>query len=132
MRRPVASAKPKSSVVSVVDLKTGRQKFHILNRSIVTEEDRQTGETRHEIVDRFTSSSDMDNIWELAKKRYRKAVRDFRETIDNILKEAYTDIPVYRDCDISDIMAVIRCQMGDDLKTLAHSIHSFIEERKNS
>jgi len=128
MKRPVASAKPNSSVVLISDCRTWRRKYHVFNKPFVVYEDRDTGETKTRIVNR-TTGGEMLNVWDLARKQYRRAIRIFRENIDGILSKRYSDKVVYRDCDISDILAIITQKGSED--DVALTIFNFIEGKNN-
>lgn len=129
MKKPVASARPNCSVV--LDRRNG-EKYHVYNRSIVTHENRETGETKHLIVDRFTRSGEMvTNVWELAKRQYRRAIRIFRQEIDLVLATMYRDIPKYRDCDVSTYISVIRTMQGTNIEKVALAIFEMIQKNKD-
>jgi hypothetical protein len=102
MRKPVASSKANSSVIMVVDGKTGKQKYYVRNRLTVNE-------------------NDLD-VWDLARRRYRRAIRIFREKIDDMLRKECPNVPVYRDSDVSDILTLMR--QGET----ALSIYRFIQD----
>jgi len=128
MKRPVASAKPNSSVVLVSDIKTWRRKYLVFNKPFIVYEDRDTGETKTRVVNR-TTGDDMLNVWELAKKQYRRAIRIFREKIDGILAKRYPHKVVYRDCDVSGILSLMNGK--DDDSEMALTIFNFIEGKNN-
>ena len=107
MRKPVASSKANSSIIMVV--KNGKKVFYVRNRLTTTELE--------------------TNIWDLAQRRYRRAIRLFRENIDFILRQEFTDIPIYRDSDVSDIIRIIRNHKSED--SLALIIKNHIENKKN-
>lgn len=132
MRKPVATARPNSSIVFVVDSMTGKPKYHVHNRSTVIYENRITGEYKSAMINRFVRSKTMEvNVWELAKRRYRRAIRVFRDQINSILLHVYTDIPDYRDCDVSDIIALIKSLTGVNIEDVALTIFNFIQTKNN-
>lgn len=125
----VASAKPNSSLV--LDMRKG-VKYHLHNRQVIVWEDRRTGETRTEPIGKFVTSRDYNlDVLDLAKRRYRRAIRIFRETIDAILLKVYTTVPVYRDCYVSDIIALIHSHKATKIEELSPIIFEFIKEKNN-
>jgi hypothetical protein len=111
MKKPVASSRANSSIVMVVDSKDGRTKYHVRNRLTVKE-------------------SHVD-VWDLAKRRYRRAIRIFRERIDSVLSEVYPNVPVYRDSDVSEIITFMHSLSGVNVEDVAHSIYQLIEKKNN-
>lgn len=130
MKRPVASAKPNSSVVLISDCKTWRRKYHVFNKPFIVYEDRDTGETKTRVVNRMTGD-EMLNVWELAKKQYRRAIRIFREKIDEILGARYPHKVVYRDCCVSGILSLVNEGKGVSNNDMALTIFNFIEGYNN-
>lgn len=130
MKRPVASAKPNSSVVLTSDCKTWRRRYVVFNKPIVVYEDRDSGFTKTRVVNRTTQTEVEVNVWELARRRYRRAIRIFRETIDEALGKKYPHRIVYRDCDVSDIIALMHNHKGTE-DDLALTIFNFIEGKNN-
>ena len=131
MTKHIASAKPGNSVILTTDLETGKKVYFVSNHQIITYENRETGEIRSFTADRIMSKSEDLDIWDLAKRRYRRAIRIFRRIIDKVLSSAYKDIPVYRDSDISSIMLMIRCNRTADNRDLALTINKFIKKNKH-
>jgi len=108
MKKPVASSKANSSIVMV--MKDGKSIYHVRNR-LMTQEIEITA-------------------WDLARRRYRRAIRIFRESIDEILRQKYSPIPVYRDSYVTDIMLVIRNHKGEN--DLALEIFNLISSKDGS
>ena len=129
MRKPIASARPGVSLVMITDTKTGRRKYHVSNRSVVCHE--KDGNVKCKVINNITKThNDEVDIWDLAKRRYRRTIRLFREEIDSILKAVYTNLPEYRDCDISAIMLEIRKNQSLSTEDLASCIFNVIHQQK--
>lgn len=130
MRKPIASAKPGVSLVMTTDNETGKRKYHVSNRSVVYYEKGDNIKCR--IINNITKSHNIEvNIWDLAKRRYRRAIRCYREDINSVLKVVYTDIPEYRDCDIGAIILEIMKNKSLDSHSLALHIFNVIHNLKD-
>ena len=78
---------------------------------------------------KITSSENEVDIWEMAKRRYKRAIRIFRKRIDAIISEVYPTIPLYRDEDVSDLLSV----MGNNKENpkLPEMLFDLIKKKEN-
>lgn len=131
MRKPIASARPGVSLVMTTDNKTGKIKYHVSNRSVVYHE--KDGNVKCRVINNITKThNDEVDIWDLAKRRYRRSIRLYREEIDSALKVVYTNIPEYRDCDISTIILDMRRNKFLSSEDLALRIFNVIHQQKQN
>lgn len=129
MRKPIASARPGVSLVMITDNKTGKRKYHVSNRSVVYHE--KDGNVKCKVINNITKTyNDEVDIWDLAKRRYKMTIRVYREEIDCLLKVVYTNIPEYRDCDISTIMLEVARNKSLPAEELAFCINNVIHNLK--
>lgn len=112
-RKPIASAKPNNSIIRIQDERGLR--YHVRNTLTV-----------HEVPINITM------VNKLVKIRYRDAISHHRVEIDGILGSLYgSDIPEYRDCDITPIRLVIKSMEGEDATSVAQEIFNFIKGRED-
>ena len=131
MRTLVASSRPKSSIIMVVDQNTGKPKYHVRNKTIPVSGDELTDTLRYKVKATVLYREFGIGVLDLAKRRYRRAIRIYREKIDNVLRSNFTKIPDYRDSYISEIILLIDNQSQLSSKELALLINDFIEQKNN-
>ena len=108
MGKPIASAKPNSSIVMVTNGE-GKVRYYLCNSVNINE-----GHT----------------IWDTIGKQYRSTIRDYRHSIDSTLARVYRQIPHYKDADISSIRLLMDSMKSSKTKKVAMSIYNFIKERE--
>lgn len=87
---------------------------------------KSTGRPRYYSYNSICSKENELDVIDLAKRRYNRAIRIFRQCINRVISHSYNSTPVYKDKDVSSIMSVIKQNKNLPKKKLAIIVYQFI------